>query len=170
MRNVKRTLGTAAVVAVVVGLALSTGVFAATATTNLSVTASVANNCTISTTAVAFGAYDPIVANATTDLDGTGGVTITCTKGATTTIGLDNGAHYLAPSRRMTDGTDNLNYYLYKESGRTQEWKNSGADLLTPPVAPSKAPRTYTVYGRVTAGQDVESGSYADTVVATVNF
>ena len=51
--------------------------FAGSATSNFSVTASVASNCTISTTSIAFGAYDPIVANATTPLDTTGSVTIT---------------------------------------------------------------------------------------------
>src|SRR5437016_6746354 len=65
--------------------------WAGSASTSLSVTATVSNNCTISTAALAFGAYDPIVTHASTALDGTGTVTIACTKGATTTIGLDTG-------------------------------------------------------------------------------
>ncbi len=56
---------------------------------NLDVSASVADNCTISTTPLAFGAYDLIVANAADPLDGTGTVTITCTQGASTSIELD---------------------------------------------------------------------------------
>src|ERR1035437_2543474 len=47
-------------------------VSAATATANLSVTASVAATCTISTTDVAFGAYDPVVTNLVAPKDGTG--------------------------------------------------------------------------------------------------
>src|SRR5438128_1650300 len=74
------------------GLLLAAGpALAGSATSNFSVTASVANNCTISTTAIGFGAYDPIVANATTPLDSTGSVTITCTKGAATTLSLNAG-------------------------------------------------------------------------------
>jgi spore coat protein U-like protein len=44
---------------------------AQTATANLSVTATVTKNCSITTTPVAFGSYDPVVTNATTPLDGT---------------------------------------------------------------------------------------------------
>src|SRR5512143_902396 len=61
--------------------AFGTPVSAATATANLGVSATVTNNCTISTTALAFGSYDPVVANASTNLDGTGAVSVACTKG-----------------------------------------------------------------------------------------
>jgi spore coat protein U-like protein len=151
-------------------LLTSTRVSAGTATTNLSVTATVSNNCTISTTTVAFGAYDPVVTNASTALDGAGGVTIACTKGASSTIGLGLGSNASGATRRMANGSNYLTYELYKETGRTNVWGNSGVDLYTPAAAPSFAPRTFSVYGRVTAGQDVPAGSYSDTVVATVNF
>jgi spore coat protein U domain-containing protein, fimbrial subunit CupE1/2/3/6 len=147
---------------------------AGSATSNFSVTASVANNCTISTTALAFGGYDPIVANASTALDNTGSVTITCTKGAATTIGLNagnNGANATGTTRAMKSGSDYLSYEVYQNSGRTTLWGNSGGDLFTPANAPDKNPRTFTTYGRVPAGQDVPAGaSYTDTVTATVNF
>ena len=50
---------------------LGNTVSAASTSTSLSVTASVNNNCTISTAALAFGAYDPVVTNASSPLDGT---------------------------------------------------------------------------------------------------
>ncbi|HUM14049.1 MAG TPA: spore coat protein U domain-containing protein, partial [Candidatus Nitrosotalea sp.] len=53
-------------------LGMAAPAFAQTATANLGVSATVAKNCSISTTPVAFGAYDPIVTNATNPLDGTG--------------------------------------------------------------------------------------------------
>lgn len=143
---------------------------AGSASTSLSVSATVANNCTISTSAVAFGSYDAIVANATTDLDGTGTVTITCTKGAVTTVGLDLGSNASGSTRRMGSGTERLSYEIYKDSGRTAVWGNSGSNLYDTGTAPSKAPRAFTVYGRVSSGQDVAAGSYTDTVLATVNF
>jgi spore coat protein U-like protein len=138
---------------------------------NLDVRVVVSNNCTITTAGVTFAGYDPL---AGTDTDSTGGsVSITCTKGASTTIGLDNGAQPSGGVRRMKDGAstpDYLNYFLFSDAGRLTAWGNSGAGLFSPPVAPDKTKRTYPVYGRITAGQDVPSGTYIDTVVATVNF
>jgi spore coat protein U-like protein len=144
---------------------------AATATANLGVSATVTNNCTISTAALAFGSYDPVVANAATDLDGTGTVTIACTKGATATIGLGLGSNASGVIRRMKDaGTNYLTYELYQDAGRVTIWGTAGGGLLSPVAAPSKVARNFTVYGRVTSNQDVPAGSFNDTVVATVNF
>jgi len=144
---------------------------AASTSTSLSVTASVNNNCTISAAALAFGAYDPVVTNASSPLDGTGTVTIACTKGATTTIGLGLGNNATGSTRRMTDGSGNyLTYEAYQESSHSTVWGTSGAGLLTPAAAPSKAARSFTVYGRIAGSQDIPAGSYADTVTATVNF
>ena len=163
--------------AVVGGLALvaagfnATTASAATATANLSVSATVTNNCTISTASLAFGSYDPVVAHASTDLDGTGTVTVACTKGAAATVGLGLGSNASGSTRRLSNGaTEFLSYELYQDSGRTTVWSNSGAGLYSPGAAPSKVARNFTVYGRVASNQDVTAGSYSDTVVATVNF
>ena len=120
-----------------------------------------------------FGAYDPITANLTTPLDSTGTVTITCTQGTSRTVGLDLGANASGSTRRMNDGgTSYLTYELYKDSGYSAVWGNSGGNLLTPATNPaaSNAAVNITVYGRVAAAQNVIAGSYTDTVVATVNF
>lgn len=158
------------------GVALATAAWtarpqAASVSASLTVSASVANNCTISTAPLAFGAYDPVVTNAATDLDATGTVTIACTKGAASTIGLNLGNNASGSTRRLSDGSSNyLTYEMYQDGGRTTVWGNSGAGLLTPAVAPSKAARNFTVYGRVPSNQDVPAASYSDTVTATVNF
>lgn len=155
--------------------------FAGAANSNVAISASISNNCSISTTAVAFGAYDPIVTHASSPLDGSGTVTITCTKGATTTVGLDLGANASGSTRRMTDGSSNfLTYEAYQPPNTTPGsacsyssptvWGTSGANLFTPAAAPSKSGRTYNVCGRVPAAQDLPAGSFTDTVVATVNF
>lgn len=163
------------VIGLAVLLAAAAPAFAGSAPSSFSVTASVANNCTISTTSIVFGAYDGIVANATTPLDAAGSVIITCTKGAATTIGLNAGLNGAGATggmtRAMKSGTAYLNYEIYKESGRTTVWGNVAPGLLTPAVAPDKNPRTFPTDGRVPAGQDVPAGaSYTDTVTATVNF
>src|SRR6266849_6295257 len=100
-------------------LANTVGLIAASWSASLGVTASVANNCTISTLPLAFGSYDPVVANASTALDGTGTVTIACTKGATTTIGLGLGSNASCSATRLTDGSGNyLTYEAYQDSPR----------------------------------------------------
>ncbi len=160
-------------VALIVGglvAGMATPGFAQTGNANLAVGARVVKNCSITTTAVAFGAYDPAVTNATTSLDGTGTVVVACTKGAGTRISLGRGANASGVTRRMRGAAAVLVYELYKNAGRTMVWRSGAANGLTIPVAPSRAARTFTVYGRVPAGQDVVAGSYTDTVVATINF
>jgi spore coat protein U-like protein len=170
VKRARRLVGTVAAAGIAFG-AYSSTAKAASATANLGVSATVTNNCTISTTALAFGSYDPVGANASGNLDGTGTVVVACTKGATATVGLGLGGNASGSTRRMGDGgTNYLTYELYQDSGRTTIWSDSGAGLLSPAAAPSKAPRNFTVYGRVTGNQDVPAGNYSDTVVATVNF
>ena len=150
---------------------ISIPAFAGSATANLNVSASVSAVCTISTAAVAFGAYDPVVTNAATALNGTGTLTVACTKGASATIDLGNGGNLSGGSRRMTSGPDFLNYALYKDAARTQVWGTglAGGTTYTYNSA-SKASTNLTVYGTVPAGQDVTVGAYSDVVVATINY
>lgn len=153
----------------------SFSVNAGSATSNLSATASVSANCTIATSPVAFGAYDPVVTNNSSALDGTGTVTVTCTSGSTGTVTLgqganaDTGSSDTLPVRRMLAGTsDYLTYNLYSDSGRTTVWGNTaGTGVDRTGTGASDA---VTVYGSVAAGQNVPAGSYSDTVVATVTF
>jgi len=169
----KSNMTTAAVAAAVLGLVAGAASLGATsATANLAASSSVANNCTISTAALAFGAYDPVVANASANLDGSGTVSIACTKGATATIDLDLGANATGSTRRLSDGAATpsyLTYEIYANAGRSTVW-GSGANGLAPAAAPSKTARNFTAYGRVPSNQDVPAGSYSDTIVATVNF
>ena len=148
----------------------TTGLSAATITASMPVSATVNNNCTITTNPIAFGSYDPVVANDSANLDATGAVIIACTKGATTTLGLDTGANASAGSRRVASSGNFLTYELYQDSNRSTVWGNSGAALYNSGTSPSKDARTFSVYGRVAGNQDVPAGSYTDTIVATVNF
>jgi len=145
---------------------------AQSATADLQVTANVAKNCTITTAPVNFGAYDPIVTNKGSNLDAAGGVTVTCTKGASAKVALNSGGHAAGSARRMqgTDAAAFLSYELYKDAGRTSVWGNDDATGLDVGAAPNGNPRTYSVYGRVASGQDAAVGNYSDIVVATVNF
>ena len=170
MRSVVRVFSLSAALLLCLAIAPA---FAGTATSSFTVTAGVSSTCTISTVGIAFGVYDPIVAHASTPRDAEGSVTITCTRGAITSIALSTGANGASASgttRAMLAGTELLNYEIYRESGRTTMWGPAGTDVFTPPPAPSRAPRTYQTFGRIPAGQDVPTGAYTDTVTATVNF
>src|SRR5688500_9310784 len=98
---------------------------AQTATSTLSVTASVAQRCAISTTPVAFGSYFPVSTHsaAGVDLNGTGTGSVTCTKNSTAvTITLGLGANASGSTRRMADAppiADFLTYELYHPSATT---------------------------------------------------
>lgn len=158
------------------GLCLSApAAFAGSAASNFTVSASVTASCTISTVNMNYGNYDPIATNATSPLTVNGGVTITCTKGTTTSIDLSpgsNAANAVGTTRAMaTAGPDYLSYELYQDSTYTTVWGvGNPGNALVPAAAPSKAARTFTVYGRIPAGQGSTVGSYTDTVTATVNF
>jgi spore coat protein U-like protein len=164
----KRTLLVAATIAFLVGGTA----FAGTDTSQFQVTATVGANCTITAAALDFQAYDPVGTNATSPLDQTGSVTVSCTKGASIWVGLDAGLYGAVGSfgtRAMYNSTDHLGYELYSDSGRSTVWgdtSGTGASW----TSPGMAAHAMTIYGRIGAGQDVSTGSYADTITATVNF
>jgi len=170
----KKTLAGALALAATVLMAAPA--FGATATANVAVSATVINNCTITTTPVAFGNYDPLSASAD---NASGTVVITCTKGAATTVTLANGNNFNV-TRRMTDGTNFMNYELYQPPSTVPaaacsyaapvRWGTAGVQIFTPGAAPSKAGRTYNVCGQIPAGQDLAAATFNDSVVATVNF
>src|SRR4051812_25909441 len=101
-------------------LVFSVTAFAATKNTTFTVSADVVANCTISASNLAFGNYDPVVANNTTgaDLYANSTLTVACTKGAPNVwIGLDAGSNSASASgttRAMSAGGGNfLSYELH---------------------------------------------------------
>lgn len=156
-------------IAILIGMSAVDRLGAQTASTQVPVTATVVRNCTIRATPVAFGNYDPIVANATQPLDSTGSLTVTCTRNTPAVITIDFGQNAQGQVRRMTAGAAAfLTYELFKDAGRTQPW--TPANGIDAGPAPSKEPRVFTIYGRVLQAQDVAAGSFSDTVLATVQF
>jgi len=156
-------------------LGLGAGLFqgetaqAGTANTPLAVSATVVDSCHIATGSVNFGTYDVL---ATSDLDGAGSVTVTCTNGLAWTVLLGQGttpgggSSDAAPVRQMASGANVLGYALFTDTGRTATWNNTtgvtGVGDGTGQVTP--------VYGRIPKSQPVANGSYTDSVVATVNY
>ncbi|HME38858.1 MAG TPA: spore coat U domain-containing protein [Steroidobacteraceae bacterium] len=156
---------------------------ASPATGTLSVTATVVNNCQFTTNAVAFGNYDPAVANAAAgaNLLATGSLLVTCTTGDSITIDFDQGGNptggstALVPARQMVSGGTNL-------LGYTLFWPNA-ADNGTTTATPwgtgagssfvftaTGTQETVNVFGSVAKGQNVPAGAYTDTVNVAVNY
>lgn len=165
-------------------LAASGMASAASASTYFPVTASVSQNCSISTTsALAFAAYDSVGTNATAALNSTGQISVTCSKGAVgLTIGMDDGTHGVGGQRQMIGGSAAglLQYNIFQPPGNapdtactfpgTTAWTAIGTGLLTLTSAPTNVSRLYNVCGTIPGGQDVAADSYTDTVGATINF
>ncbi|MBD2145949.1 spore coat U domain-containing protein [Sphaerospermopsis sp. FACHB-1194] len=148
---------------------------AGTATSNITVSTTVIHSCSISTTPLAFGDYDPIVTHATTHLDATATVTTTCSNGGGTYIRLGQGANAatgstnVSPERRLKSSINEyINYNIYQNSGRTTIWGNT-LDTSPNPMGNGSAQVT-TIYGRIPAGQTADDTTYSDTVVATVEW
>jgi spore coat protein U-like protein len=161
------------------GLAVSGLLFAgvagaATDTANMAVSATVTNNCTITTAPLAFGTYDPVDTNLATPKTGSGHVFVTCTSGANATVTLDDGVNGdtgstdAAPLRRLVNGLAFLDYALFSNGGLTTAW---ASDTTNDVAHVGDGTETdLEVFGQIPAAQQVVAGSYTDTVVATVTF
>ena len=141
------------------------------ATANLTVQASVAARCNVSTTTVNFSTYDPTVPTPT---DQNGAVTIQCTRGTVATIDLGNGSNLSGGTRRMAGTllpTEFLTYGLFTDTPGGIPWGTGITGGTTRSyTAPNASPTSLTVFGRMAAGQDVSVDSYQDTVVVTATF
>jgi spore coat protein U-like protein len=160
-------------VTVIGGACLSA--YVGTSTSNLSATDMVSANCTVSTAAASFGTYAPVSTNASSVLDGTGAITVTCTNGSSASLTLGQGANAetgstdVVPLRRLKDsGSDYLSYSLYSDSAGTRVWGNTAGTGVA--LTADGTASALTVYGRIGAGQNNPASIYGDTVVVTVAF
>jgi spore coat protein U-like protein len=123
--------------------------------------------CTFATgpTALVFGAYDPAGA---APVDSTATFSYACPNSRfRATVLLDAGAGTFT-QRQMTLGADRLGYNLYQDAARTVVWGDG-----TPPSRTLTGTRrrvTYTIYGRIPAGQWVAAGVYTDTITVTLLY
>jgi spore coat protein U-like protein len=123
-------------------------------------------NCTITSTSVAFGSYDVFSA---TPRDANGTLQIDCNPRENIQVTLSRGSSAVFNPRTLRNGTNILNYNLFRNAARTQIWGDGSAGTSTF-SGNNIRNRTLTVYGRVPAAQDAAVGNYSDTIVATVIF
>lgn len=131
-------------------------------------TGQAAGSCTVrSATGVAFGAYDPIGANATLPRDATGLLGYHC-GGTSPRVTLSAGGAGTFGPRQLSQGPRTLGYNLYRDAARAEIWGDGSPGTYT--VIGARGNRTLPIYGRIFPGQPAASGGYADTIVATLNF
>jgi spore coat protein U domain-containing protein, fimbrial subunit CupE1/2/3/6 len=139
----------------------ATPVFAESTTQNLRVITYVAKACRItSITNVAFStSYDPT--DTSPNDSGRGSFTLRCTRNTNYDL-------FIAGTRQMTNGSNNLDYELYREAARINVWPSASPGVTG--TATNNQPVTRDIYGRISAGQDVQAGVYFDTVTITVQY
>ena|ERR1700682_5809572 len=173
---IARGSGAAAVLAHLV-LFASAGTLAAAGTSPQSATstlaATVLDDCRVDGVAwnVAFGTYRMSAPAAVSFAS-----VLHCTKNvAISSVTLDNGLHYRAPSRTMSDGLGHfLPYALYTSDcpSAVTEWSGAATPSTFQNVTSTSV---LTAIGgakcaKIAAAVNVPSGSYSDTVSITVNF
>ncbi len=148
-----------------------------------------AATCSISSTGLAFGSYDP---TSSTDVTGTGNGIVNCSYvglgdflfGFTVTISLSQGSSGTYATRTLKQGIQSLDYNLYLNPGASGTVFGDGSAgtssyaLCYPGLFASCAgnagqngqPFTVPAYGRLPAGQDIAGGSYTDTLIETITF
>lgn len=140
--------------------------FAATTTTTFDVTATVAASCSVSAADVAFGTYDPTLGNTAQAT-----ITANCTPATDYSIALDFGGAADVNSRVMDGPNSNtLSYQLYQDLARTTVW-GTGADVNNDITTTGTGlDVSHIVYGSLPSGQNVEAGSYTDTITVTLTY
>ena len=155
-------------------LSLQTATKAGSSTGTMNVTASVGKSCVFTSGNLAFGNYDPVVANAAVALkitDSTTALAISCAANTTATISLNNGLYNASCSGNatcMSDGAgDYLNYSVYTNNTFATVWNstNTVSYTATAPGSP-----LLKVNAQIPPGQNVPANSYTDTITATANF
>lgn len=123
-----------------------------------------AASCTISSSGVNFGAYDPIDV---ADTRSTGSIRMACDAPVNANIALSGGGGSTV-DRAMSNGSTRLVYNLYADPQRTTIWGDGAGGSQTVPADGTSVDRP--VYGSIMARQRVPAGSYADTITLTVTY
>lgn len=130
-------------------------------------------SCAVATTAVTFGTYVP-----TAQKTANGNVAVTCSALVIFTvsyvISMAKGNSTTYTPRFMSLVSNQLNYNLYTTAGFASIWGDATGGTVT--VSDNytsiglSTTRNYTVFGRITASQFVNPGTYTDAVLVTVTY
>lgn len=121
-------------------------------------------SCTLNRPVVAFPGYDVF---STVDSTTAPVLVVTCTRSATFTATISaSTTSGSITTRQMKHATlpDLLGYNLYQDVGHTVLWGTAAGQNVTA----TGTGGSYTIYGIIPAGQDVNQGSYSDIVTIAV--
>ncbi|MDB5707223.1 MAG: putative secreted pili protein [Sphingomonas bacterium] len=123
-----------------------------------------AASCTVSSSGVSFGGYDPL---SRSDNRSTGSIKLTCDAAVTATVSLTPGQGSYSV-REMSNGRSPLAYNLYVDPQHTIIWGDGTGSSNSVPAQGEVV--TLPLYGAIPARQNVTAGSYSDTLVVTVSY
>ena len=113
--------------------------------------------------------YDPNTQTATT---ATGSVTVNCAKSGGSgsalvylELGSDGGIHASGSQSRGQNGSNTLNYGVWRDSNYTQAWASASSSRLKASInsSSSNTSYTFTYYFSIPAQQNAAAGNYTDT-------
>ncbi|VVD66963.1 secreted pili protein involved in motility and biofilm formation [Pandoraea morbifera] len=127
----------------------------------------VINNCTIAATNITFDSQSTL----TSDVSGSGQLTLQCTNNDAYRVALSGGLSGSVSARRMTGATGaSVDYQLYLDSARTTIWGDGTSGTSTLTGIGSGLIQFIPIYARVPSQSTPLPGVYTDTVTATIQF
>lgn len=121
--------------------------------------------CTVSSTSIAFGGYNPFDSMPT---DSTAIVTVECETAYN--IALSEGQAATFHPRAMAGNADSLQYNLFTGSDYSVVWGDGSSSTQMVSGPGETQPVEHVIYGRIFAEQNALVGSYADTITVTLQF
>jgi len=141
----------------------------------LTVSMTVANDCTISAPSISFGSAPVVSAFSTVSQT----VSVNCTKGSAYTVGLGDGTHPVSVGgrRQMMSGGNYLAYDIFQSAGTTR-WGSVGAARrasttaeVNPGTGLGSGSQIFNYNARIYTDQATPpAGNYSDSVVLDVSF
>jgi spore coat protein U-like protein len=140
---------------------------AQTQSVGVNASATVSTACTVTTNPITFGEVSQ-----SGDTNTNAILSATCTNGGAYALGIDNGLNELAGQRRLTSGSNALNYDLFRDPGHVERWGNTvGVDTIDD--IGSGLAQNQTIWGEIPAGQTLISGNgtpYTDVVQVAITY
>jgi len=127
------------------------------------------NACTVAARDLDFG----IRSSLSQPVDAATTVEVACTNIGAFSLGFDRGTgpNARAESRKLSNGIDTVNYSLYADPGYSAVLGDASDGTTAMTGTGSGSTQTFTVFGRVFAGQGAKTvGVYTDTVTATLGY
>ena len=141
----------------------------------LTVSMTVANDCTISAPSISFGSAPVVSAFSTVSQT----VSVNCTKGSAYTVGLGDGTHPVSVGgrRQMMSGGNYLAYDIFQSAGTTR-WGSVGAARrasttaeVNPGTGLGSGSQIFNYNAKIYTDQATPpAGTYTDSVVLDVSF